>query len=189
MEMKPQIRYLKELEKVVYDKEWIKKAKNFPVYYIFREISKPEPFDDLRIDLTIIPPKMLGREFVKTKGHYHIGNFGELYQVLMGEGIFLIQRKDLSDIYFVRASEGEFILIPPGYGHVTINPSGKILKIKNWIVKGCESDYQSIEKMEGFCYYLSIDGWIKNKIYKKIPKLREEKSLKVMPKDLKFLYG
>jgi len=142
--IKSQIRYLKELEKVVYDKEWFRKSKDFPLYYIFRGIKEK---NNLRYDITIIPPKMLGKEFVKTKGHYHIGNFGELYKILKGEGVFLIQKKDLSDAYFVRAKRGDYIKIPPNYGHTIINPSKKVLKIANWVSKDCQSDYRSIEKM------------------------------------------
>jgi glucose-6-phosphate isomerase len=186
MEVKPQIRYLKELEKVVYDKEWFKKAKNSPLYYIFRGLKEK---NNLRYDITIIPPQMLGKEFVKTKGHYHLGNFGELYKVLAGEGIFLMQKRDLSDAYFVKAKRGDFVKIPPNYGHTIINPSKKILKIANWVSKECQSDYKTIEKMKGFCYYYTIDGWIKNENYKKIPKLKQRKPSKEMPKNLKFLYA
>jgi len=184
--IKPQIRYLKELEKVIYDREWFKKAKNLVLYYIFRGVKEK---DGIRYDITIIPPRMLGKEFVKTKGHYHIGNFGELYKVLAGEGIFLMQKKDLNDAYFIKAKRGDFVKIPPGYGHTIINPSNKVLKIANWVSKDCQSDYQSIEKKKGFCYYYTIEGWVKNKNYKKIPCLKEKKPLKEMPKSLRFLFS
>jgi glucose-6-phosphate isomerase len=184
--LKPQTRYLEELKEVVYDKEWFKRKKNFPLYYIFRGVKEK---GELRYDITIIPSRMLGKEFVKTKGHYHLGNFGELYKVLSGEGIFLIQKKDLSDVYFVRAKRGDYIKIPPNYGHTIINPSKKTLKIANWVSKYCQSDYKSIEKMGGFCYYYTIDGWIKNKNYQRIPKLKQKKPLSKMPESLKFLYG
>jgi glucose-6-phosphate isomerase len=183
---KGEVRYLKELAEVVYDREWFKKAKNFPLYYIYRQVKD---LGKLRYDITLIPPRRLGKEFVKTKGHYHLGNFGELYKVLKGEAIFLIQKRDLKDVYFIRAKKGELAKIPPGYGHTTINPSRKTLKIANWISKDCQSDYQSIEKKRGFCYYYTIEGWVRNPNYKKIPKLKEKKPLKKMPKNLKFLYG
>jgi glucose-6-phosphate isomerase len=184
--LRPQTRYLEELKEVVYDKEWFKGTKNFPLYYILRGVKEK---GELRYDITIIPSRMLGKEFVKTKGHYHLGNFGELYKVLSGEGIFLIQKKDLSDAYFVKAKKGDFIKIPPGYGHTIINPSKKVLKIANWVSKNCQSDYQTIEKKNGFCYYYTIEGWVKNKNYKKIPKLKRKKPSKKMPKSLKFLFG
>ena len=190
MEMeKAQIRYLNEMKNVLYDKDWLKKTKNFPVYYIWRGIRQKK---NLRYDITVIPPKMLGEEFVKTKGHYHIGNYGELYKVLAGEGIFLIQKEkkgEILDVFYVKAKRGDYILIPPKYGHVTINSSQKILKMANWISKECQSDYERVEKKEGFCYYYTRSGWIKNKNYKKIPKLSFKRPLKKMPKNLDFLFG
>lgn len=184
--IKPDVRYLYDMKSVLYDKEWLITAENFPVYYMYRGIREK---GEIRYDITIIPPKMLGKEFVKTKGHYHFGSYGELYKVLAGQGIFLLQKKGLEDVYFVKAKKGEYILIPPQYGHTIINPSSKTLKIANWVSKNCQSDYQSIEKKRGFCYYYTITGWLKNKTYKKIPKLHFKKSLKKMPKDLSFLYG
>lgn len=185
---KPEIRYSKDLKNVLLDKSWVKKNKNFPLYYMYRGLKKK---GELRYDITLILPARLGREYSKTKGHFHIGNYGELYKVLTGRGIFLLQKgkKEVEKVYFVKGKRGDFILIPPGYGHVTINPSNKILKIANWVSEKCQSDYQSVEKKSGMCYYYTLEGWVKNNRYKKIPKLKEKKPLKKMPKNLSFLYG
>lgn len=185
---KPEIRFLKELKEVIFDKEWLKKTKNFPLYYMFRGIKEQR---GLRYDITIIPPAILGKEYVKTKGHFHLGKFGELYKVLAGEGIFLLQKgkKRVEDVYFVRGKKGDYIIVPPFYGHTTINPSKKVLKIANWISKNCFSDYLPVEKKQGFCYYYTLEGWKKNKNYKRIPELKEKRPLKKMPKNLSFLYG
>ena len=186
---KPEIRHLYDIKSVLYDKKWLKTAPNLELYYIYRGLKKK---NDLRYDITIIPPKMLGKEFIKTKGHYHVGDFGELYNVLSGRGIFLAQKEEngkIQDIFYIRAQKGEFVLIPPKYGHTTINESNSILKMANWISKNCQSDYKRIERKKGFGYYYTKSGWLKNKRYKKIPKLRSEKALKTMPKDLNFLKG
>ena len=157
----------------------------------------------LRYDITIIPPKMLGSEFVKTKGHYHLANWQEVYTVLEETAIYLMQKKnnkkEIEDAYFVKAEKGESVIIPPGYGHVTINPSEtQELKIANWISEDCESDYSDFEKMQGACYYYVKKGpasaqgfgeakWIKNENYKSVPPLRQEQPLKSAPKNLDFL--
>jgi glucose-6-phosphate isomerase len=183
----PEIRYLYDIKRVLYDQKWLKEAPNFEIYYMYRGVGEK---DGLRYDITIIPPRMLGKEFVKTKGHYHIGNYGEIYKVLEGEGIFLMQKKEdgkIKDIYWVKAKKGDYIVVPPRYGHTTINPSSKILKMANWISKKCQSDYKNIERKRGFCYYYTKLGWIKNKNYDKIPKLRFKKPFKTMPKNLDFL--
>lgn len=185
--IKPEIRYLKDLEKVIFDKEWFKKTKNFPVYYMYRGIKRK---DKLRYDITEIPAKMFGKEFPKTKGHEHCQNFQEIYTVLKGEALYLAQKcqgKKVLDVFAVFAKKGESVLIPKGYGHITINPSNNTLREANWVSENCKNIYNLFEKMNGACYFYTIDGWIKNKNYKNIPKLRFEKPLKKLPKDLSFL--
>lgn len=85
MGIETEIRYLDDMKMVIYDKAWAKTAPNFEVYYMERELEEK---DGLRYDITTIPPNMLGQEYVKTKGHYHIGRYQEIYIVLEGEGIF-----------------------------------------------------------------------------------------------------
>jgi len=184
---KPDVRYLDEMRELLYDKEWAKKAPNLELYYMYRGIKEK---DNLRYDITIIPSRMLGKEFVKTKGHEHIGDFKELYIVLKGEAIYLMQKQKsgrVEDVIIIRAKSGESVIIPAGYGHVTINPSKSELKMANWVSKKCKSNYKIFEKMKGACYYYTTSGWIKNKNYDMIPKLRFEKPIKKIPKDLSFL--
>ncbi|MEK7519350.1 MAG: glucose-6-phosphate isomerase family protein [Patescibacteria group bacterium] len=173
--------------KVLLDKEWLKKTKNSPVYYIKRGVKKK---NGLRYDITIVPAKMLGKEFVKTKGHEHKNSYQEFYIVLEGKAIFLTQKGQgtkIKEAYAIQAKKGESVIIPPFFGHVTINPSKKDLKIGNWIDENCKNDYKLFEKMKGACYYYTQSGWIKNKNYKKVPKLIFKKPSKGTPKNLEFL--
>jgi len=181
-------RKLKELKEVLLDEKVAKKYPEKEIYYMIRGVSF---FKNLRFDITIFPPMLLGKEFLKTKGHFHLGNFGELYQVLEGEGIFLLQKgkEKVKDVYFVRAKKYQFVKIPQGYGHVTINPTKKTLIVGNWILDKVKSEYQSFEKLKGACYYFTKNGWVKNKNYKIVPKLKEKKALKRLPKNFKFLFG
>ncbi len=189
IKIKPDVRYLDEIRKVLYDQDWIKTAPNFPVYYIYRGVEKR---NGLRYDITIILPRMLGQEFAKTKGHEHSNQYGEVYIVLKGRAIYLIQKwkgNEIEDVYAIRAKKDDVVIIPPYYGHITINPNKKELKEANWIAEKCKNIYTLFEKKQGACYYYTKSGWIKNKNYKKIPKLRFEKPLKKMPKNLDFLKG
>ncbi len=45
-----------------------------------------------------------------------------LYEVLEGLAHFLLQTNALDDVVLIEARKGDIIVIPPGYGHVTINP-------------------------------------------------------------------
>ena len=184
---KPKIRFLKEMENVLYDQRWAKTAQNFELYYVWRGIKEK---NSLRYDITSIPSRMLGREFVKTKGHEHSNKYGEIYFILKGEVIFLMQKckgNVVKDVYVVKAKRGDFIVVSPNFGHLAINSSNSELKMANWINKKCKNDYRLFEKKQGACYYYTKSGWIKNKNYKKIPKLRWKKPLKKMPKNLDFL--
>ena len=185
----PDIRYLKEMKSVIYDKQWLKGApNNLKLYYMYRGIKKR---NGLRYDITIIPPQMLGEEFVKTKGHFHSDAYQELYVVLEGEAIFLLQKNKeeeiVSDVYAIKAKKDDIIIVPPKYGHITINPSNYELKIGNWVSENCQNKYDLFEKMNGACFFYTKNGWIKNKNYKQVPNLRFEKPLNETPKSLDFL--
>ncbi len=187
--VKADIRTLEDMKEVVYDTNWLKEAGDMDLYYMYRGIDEK---DNLRYDITVIPPRLLGKEFVKTKGHYHQGSFGELYIVLEGRAIYLLQKMEgrkIGDVYYVKAKAGDHVIIPAHYGHVTINPSHQALKMANWVSKDCVSDYKDMSGKGGACYYFTLSGWIKNKNYQKVPKLRSKKPAKKFPKNLDFLYG
>lgn len=178
--LKPDIRYLKEMKDVIYDKEWLKTAPDdLELYYMYRGLDKK---NGLRYDITIIPAKMLGKEFIKTKGHNH--PVEEKYIVLESEAIFLVQKnkkKIIEDVYAVKAKKGDEVIIPADYDdHITINPSNQELKLANWISEDCKNDYSIIQQLAGTCYFYIKDpasnkvSWVKNKNYKKIPELRFE---------------
>ena len=186
-QIKPQIRHLNKMKNVLYDQKWAKTAANFELYYIYRGLKRKE---GLRYDITIIPPKMLGKEFVRTKGNRNSKKFQELYIVLKGEAIFLMQKakgKIIENIVAVKAKRGECVIFPPKYAAIIINPSKKELKIANWVSVKNKNIYKELEKMKGAGYFYTKRGWIKNKNYAKIPKLRIEKPLKSKPKNLDFL--
>lgn len=162
------------MENVVYDKDWFNTANpDLELYYMYRGVKEK---DRLRYDITIIPPKMLGQEFVKTKGHQH--PVEEVYEVLEGESIFLIQKtkSDIAeDVYTIKAKKGDKITIPPNLDHIAINSSKQELKLGNWISEDCQNNYSLLEKMKGACYFYIKDPstslgarWLKNENYKKI---------------------
>jgi len=202
LSIKPDIRYLNDMKEVIYDRQWLKTApENLELYYMYRGVNPAQILpkekimagkgkNGLRYDITIIPPKMLGQEFVKTKGHYHSDKYQEVYIVLNGEAIFLFQKNEgniVKDVLAIKAKKDDVVIVPLNYGHITINPSNQELKIANWISENCQNVYNVFKKMKGACYFYTKNGWIKNKNYSKIPKLRFEKPLKSMPKNLDFL--
>ena len=185
----PDIRHLSDMRGVLKDQNFAKNSPDIDLYFMYRGLEKN---GDLRYDITILAPQMLGDEFNKTKGHYHIGAYPELYMVLEGRAIYLVQKRnesgEIEDTYAVEAKKGESVIMPPFYGHVTINPSEtEELKMANWVSENCKSDYSLYEKMQGAGYYYAKEGWIKNENYKNTPELRFEEPLKTIPQDLEFL--
>jgi glucose-6-phosphate isomerase len=183
--LEPDIRRLSDMAEVILDKEWLNSTdKDLELYYMYRAVKEE---GGLRYDITVIPPMMLGEEFIKTKGHFHASGHPEYYTVLEGEALFLMQERDGTDAYFVKAKEGDSIIIKGNYGHITINPGSKVLKMANWISPECISEYSAIGEKEGACWFYTINGWVKNSNYENIPALREEQPLEKEPESFGFL--
>lgn len=154
------------------------------LYFMYRDLAR-NPADrawlsaeDLRYDMTVIPPLMLCGEYVKTKGHYHPQTpagtgYPELYQVLAGEAHYLLQHRNLRDIVAVRAGAGEVVVVPPEYGHVTINPGSGTLVMANLVSTRFSSEYDFYEQMRGGAYWeCEGERWMKNPAYPDLPPLR-----------------
>lgn len=187
--LSPDIRKLNDMREVLADKDFAKNSPDTDLYFMYRGLAEK---DNLRYDITTIPAKMLGSEFNKTKGHYHVGAMQELYMVLEGTAIYLLQKRNaegkIEDVYAVEAHKGDSVIMPAFYGHVTINPSKtEELKMANWVCKDCKSDYSEYIKLAGACWYFTESGWIRNENYKNVPELRFEQPLKEIPQDLNFL--
>lgn len=62
--------------------------------------------------------------------------------------------------------------MPPNYGHVTINPTERVLITSNWVSRDFCSIYEPYTNLRGACYYY-IDGkWVRNPMYPEAPKMR-----------------
>jgi glucose-6-phosphate isomerase, archaeal len=156
-----------------------------PLYYMYRDLAKSDAdwrwlhAHHLRYDLTVIPPRDLCGEWVKTKGHYHPKNpagvgYPEIYEVLEGQAHYLLQSRDLRDIVMISAGTGEIVIIPPGYGHVSINPSpDQALAMANIVSTAFESEYGEYESHRGAAYFELCSGELrKNPRYPAVPPVR-----------------
>lgn len=189
-------RTVKDMESVLYDTK-SGMDPNTPLYFMYRALSKNErdakwlEDNSLRYDITVIPANKVGAEFVKTKGHYHPNApcgraYPELYQVLGGEAHFLLQNRNLSDICVIRATAGDVVLIPSGYGHVTINPSRDRLVMANIVSCEFESEYEFYGEMHGAAYYELESGFIRNPHYPEgLPDIRVIDSFEIPELGLK----
>ncbi len=179
------VRYAIDLKPVLFQPEMLES--NFEAYLMFRDTYADEKSykeikkHDLRYDFTVIPPAKIGKEFIKTYGHYHPNSYPEIYQVFEGEAMFLMQKRGdrddiIEELVAVKAEEGDAVIIPPDYGHVTVNSSENQLVISNWVCRSFKSIYEPYTNLRGACYYYTEDGWVRNERYSKIPEIRHATS-------------
>lgn len=183
-QLKPDIRTLQQMKPVLLDSK-ITKPKKF--YYMYRSISlksHTQKFNkaDISYDVTVLPFFRAGIEFNKTFGHFHPKKpktnttYPEIYEVLSGRAYYFMQKKD--DFVEAEALPGNKVIIPPGYGHVTVNPGPRTLVMCNLIKAGMKSDYAPFKKNHGAMYYETVQGIQTNQNYKTLPKLRQIPPLK-----------
>ena len=73
----------------------------------------------------------------------------------------------------ISAGEGDKVLIPPNYGHVTINPAGETLKIANFVARHFASIYEPYRRKGGAAYFELTSGkFVKNENYGEVPEIR-----------------
>ncbi len=190
----PDIRKLSDMKDVIYDGKWLKDTSDNNLYFMYRNLSTSKQDQSiikdhvLRYDITIIPPYNLGLEFVKTAGHYHPlidgteNTYPEVYEVLEGVAHYLLQKFEknrITDVVLIEAEKGDKVIIPPNYGHVTINPSNEELKMANWVSDDFMSIYEPYKKYGGAAYFELVDGLIPNTQHDYVPDIRYIKPINV----------
>jgi len=170
--IKPSVRKLLEMMPVLANpKKDTPLASDSPTYYMYRDVAH---FGKIRYDVTRILSLDLAGEMNKTLGHVHPHSakgtpWSEVYEVLSGEAHFLLQKVNqlgVQDAVLLSAKKGECLLIPPGYGHVTINPGKHDLVLGNLVSSDFDADYSQFLRLRGACYYEMHDGkFVRNKNY------------------------
>ena len=186
----PEIRTAEDMAPVLADPSC---RETGPLYFMYRDLAlTPEDRgwleeNRLRYDITVMISRELCGELAKTKGHYHPPSpagirYPEIYEVLEGTAHYLLQKRDLSDIVMVHAKQGDLVVVPPGYGHVTINPGRSELVMANLVSSAFSSEYGDYERLRGGAYYeLSGGRVVRNPTYPEIPLLRICRASEIRP--------
>src|SRR3990167_2161331 len=96
-------------------------------------------------NITIWEPGKVGREYIKTYGHYHVGDISETYWIVYGEGITIAQKRvigpdgepiddEIEAIRIVRVRAGEAVYMPRSWAHAAVN-TGKTFLLLQMIVQ------------------------------------------------------
>lgn len=153
-----------------------------------------------KTNITVWEPGTIGGEYIKAYGHYHVGSLEEIYHILQGEGIIILQERELDasgnpldgeikSFRAIRVKAGDKVHIPKNTGHLAIN-IGKI-----WLTTSDDSpvnfgdkdpvsmpghaDYEPFRKLHGAAYYVVEKNGeptlVRNPHYKKVPEAKIEK--------------
>lgn len=152
-----------------------------PAYWVFRDIKDPEAPSDERSDVTVLAVGKIGDEYVKTHGHYHLGDGLEKYKLLQGRAMVLMQKpafnfEGVEAVRLVQMPLGQFVEIPSGWGHSVINIGEEEAVLENFEPPSINQLYSPYQKLHGSAYYvLEKDGQPSiepNMSYKNLPKLQ-----------------
>lgn len=152
-------------------------------YYMIRGGSEKR-------NITVWEAGTVGGEYIKTYGHYHVGDLDETYWILHGEGVVLQQKLvDLADptrveeFKAIKVKAGDSVYMPSLYGHLIANTGS------TWLVTADDSpvagpddsasmpghaDYELVKKTRGFAFYVVEQGGrpalAANPLYKEVLK-------------------
>ena len=144
-------------------------------------------------NITIWEPGKVGGEYIKTYGHYHVGDLDETYWVLYGEGIAVVQKRvdgpdgpiddEIEGLYVVKVKAGDGLYMPAGWGHLVVNIGSTFLVTADDSPVNFEevdpvslpghADYDAVKRMRGFAYYVveqnGKPALVRNRRYKRVP--------------------
>ena len=186
-------RPLRALARVVLDREAVAAAPESDIAYtMYNGVSLAADAPrlagrNLRYELTSIPARRIGREYIKTLGHRHNTAPGSSYaypeicEVLHGVAHFLFQVRgptpaEAPSAWYVEVVAGEKIIIPPSLLHLTINPGPQTLLFSDVISLGMRGIYDDFRAAGGACY-LEVEEhgqprFIPNPRYPAVPELQ-----------------
>jgi len=146
-------------------------------------------------NITVWEPGTISGEYIKTYGHYHIGDLSETYWVLFGKGVALLQKlaedengemieDTVEEFRVISVEAGQEVFMPKKFGHllanvgetyfVTADDSPVDFEERDPTSFPGHADYTSVQKMRGFAYYVvEKDGapaLKRNSLYKSIQK-------------------
>lgn len=150
------------------------------MYRYFEEEGEEAIFDknQLEYDVTVLNSGKVGEEFIKTAGHYHRNveglnlTYPEVYEVVEGKIEYLLQTKPNENgevkVIWVIAEKGDKVIVPPNYGHVSLNSGTEVAVESNLQEKDlpATADYQSFKDYVGGALFRSESGLTENNNYK-----------------------
>lgn len=144
----------------------------------------------VQYELTLVLPHALGSECSKTLGHIHNAGyrrtktFPEIFEVLAGTAYFLVytlspKKRDASRCGWVKAEQGEQIIMPPNVFHLSINAGDEPLVFADVISKRAHGIYDEVRGTHGAPYWFTLNHkWVRNPAFRRAAPLNQLTHLK-----------
>lgn len=162
------------------------------IYRHYPQVYRHEDENLLRsrqicLELTVMAPGCFGTEPLKTCGHYHnlvpgtSFTYPVIKEVVHGKCHFLLQKADppyerISDAVLLMGEARERVVIPPGYGHLEINPTDGPVVLATVHSTDLTGLFEPYIQRKGACYYATKAEntllFVPNAAYPDIPTLR-----------------
>ncbi len=163
-------RTIGEMKEVAYQPQAIRLEDEDLAYAVIRKSGN---------NLTIFPVYLLGSEYPKTYGHFHVPPFEEHYRVLFGRAGFLLQQMEgekVTRVKFQVVESGGELVVPAGWGHVAINLGEDYLVTQDDHEPAhFANEYSLVKNRGGFGYFIVAEGeaWkaVPNPHYPDLPPL------------------
>ncbi len=145
----------------------------------------------VQFSLTVIAPGELHREWMKTAGHFHRSSrrsraLPEVVEVVRGTGHIALQLMRTSDriaeISLVSVQRGDWMVVPPGYGHISINTSSSPLIVAHVRSRDIELEYEEMARHRGAGYWVGPQGERINSNYQEVPPLKRYLASQIFPR-------
>ncbi|NTV40896.1 MAG: hypothetical protein HGA61_01315 [Candidatus Moranbacteria bacterium] len=127
---------------------------------------------------TVWEPGTISGEYIKTYGHYHVGELSETYFIVYGQGVALMQKlaedengqmiaDQVEEFKAIPIQGGSEIFMPPKFGHLLAN-TGKTYLVciddspvdfedRDPVSFPGHADYELVRQMRGFAFYVVED--------------------------------
>jgi len=126
-------------------------------------------------NITVWEPGTISGEYIKTYGHYHVGDLSETYWFIYGKGIALLQKlatdkkgemiaDEVEEFKAIQVEQGQKLFIPANFGHLVVNigktyfatadDSPVDFEERNPASLPGHADYKLVKQMQGFAYYV-----------------------------------
>lgn len=138
-----EIRPLIELQQVL--KDPLATGPN-PAYWVFDNLDM-----ERWVNLTILVAGKFGVEYNKTFGHYHADGKDEVYHLISGVGLLLLQSED--EFKIIKATAGDEITIAKKYIHCWVNIGAEPL-ISYDDHRDPKDNYETVAAKHGLAYYI-----------------------------------